>query len=164
MNVALVGPAGWVLLLLSIGVLTVSFERFRFWFLWWRNRRSHQHQWKQQCLLGGQHPLAWMEERDREMRFAEPFLEAITVIAPLIGLIGTVLGLARLLSSLGPQLVLPPDSDLSGFGGVLMATALGLIVGLLATVTLHVNNALRLWQRDRWKRDLPPFRTDPPNG
>lgn len=143
-----------VLILLSISVLTVTFERFRFWFLWWRNRRSHQQQWKQQCFLGGEHPSAWMEERDLEMRFAQPFLEAVVVIAPLVGLIGTVLGLAQLLSALGPQMVLPPESNLRGFGDVLLCTALGLIVALLSTVTLHVNNALRLWQRDLWLRDL----------
>jgi biopolymer transport protein ExbB len=95
-----------------------------------------------------------MEERDLEMGFAQPFLEASSVIAPLTGLIGTVLGLSRLLSAMGPEMILPPGSDLGGFGEVLVSTALGLSISLLATLTLHVNNGLRQWQLSRWQRDL----------
>ncbi|MEB3301883.1 MAG: MotA/TolQ/ExbB proton channel family protein [Cyanobacteriota bacterium] len=95
-----------------------------------------------------------MEEQDQEMRFAELFLEATTLIAPLLGLIGTVFGLIRLLSSMGPQLLLPPGGSFSGFGDVLISTALGLVVSLIAMVTLHLNHGLRQWQQSLWRRDL----------
>lgn len=103
---------------------------------------------------GGNAPFIWMEERDLEMRFAQPFLEASTVIAPLMGLIGTVFGLSRLLSAMGPEMILPPGRHLGGFGDVLVSTAMGLSISLLATVTLHLNNGLRQWQLSRWQRDL----------
>lgn len=154
MNTALGGPAGWLLILLSICVLTVTFERIRFWMLWWQRRRSRQQQWKQLVHLGGDRPREWMEEQDREMRFAELFLEATTLIAPLLGLIGTVFGLIRLLSSMGPQLLLPPGGTFSGFGDVLISTAMGLVVSLIAMVTLHLNHGLRQWQQSIWRRDL----------
>jgi len=162
-NTALGGPAGWSLLLLSISVLTVSFERIRFWLLWWRRRTSHQQQWKEMVRLGGNRPTAWMEDRDLEMRFGQAFLEASMVIAPLIGLIGTVLALSRLLSAMGPQLVLPPGNTFSGFGDVLISTAMGLVVSLMATVTLHANRALTQWQHSIWRRDLHRLAIGPQN-
>jgi biopolymer transport protein ExbB len=55
---------------------------------------------------------------------------------------------------MGPEMILPPGSDLGGFGEVLVSTALGLSISLLATLTLHVNNGLRQWQLSRWQRDL----------
>lgn len=154
MKTALGGPIGWLLILLSISVLTVTFERLRFWVLWWKRRAHYRNQWLESLRHGGTSPLRWMEERDLEMGFAQPFLEASSVIAPLTGLIGTVLGLSRLLSAMGPEMILPPGSDLGGFGEVLVSTALGLCISLLATLTLHVNNGLRQWQLSRWQRDL----------
>lgn len=154
MNTALGGPVGWLLILLSICVLTVTFERIRFWMLWWQRRKSRQHQWKQLVHLGGAGPQDWMDEQDQEMRFAESFLEASTTIAPLLGLIGTVIGLSRLLSAMGPQLLLPPGGTFSGFGDLLISTAMGLVVSLVAMVTLHLNHGLRQWQQSIWRRDL----------
>lgn len=153
-NSALGGPAGWVLLLLSIAVLTLSLERIRFWALWWKRSRALQRQWQEVLQLGGGRVLAWMEDQDMQMRFGQSFLEAAIVIAPLLGLLGTVLGLSRLLSAMGPQLVLPPGMGLRGFGELLLCTASGLAVSLLATVTWHGNNALRQWQRSLWQRDV----------
>jgi biopolymer transport protein ExbB len=151
---ALGGPTGWLLILLSIAVLTVSFERLRFWFLWWKRRLHVRNQWMETLRLGGAAPSIWMEERDLEMRFAQPFLEASSVIAPLTGLIGTVLGLSRLMSAMGPEMILPPGRHFGGFGDVLLSTAMGLFISLLATVMLHLNNGLRQWQLCRWQRDL----------
>lgn len=153
-NTALGGPAGWFLVLLSISVLTVTFERIRFWVLWWQRRKSTQHHWSETVRLGGNSPMAWIEDRDLEMRFGEPFLESMTVIAPLVGLIGTVLALRRLLLLLGPQLILPSKGDQMGLGDMLTSTAIGLLVSLLAMVTLRLNMALRQWQLSIWRRDL----------
>ncbi len=157
---ALSGPAGWMLILLSISVLTISFERIRFWVLWWRRRRVHRQEWSEAMREGEKHAESWMTERDLEMRFAQSFLEATIVIAPLLGLIGTVLGLSRLLSSMGPNLLLPEDGDFHGFGEILLSTAMGLVVSLVATVTWHLNNGLRQWQLALWQRDLR--RVEPP--
>lgn len=154
MKAALGGPIGWLLILLSVSVLTITFERLRFWLLWWKHRAAHRHQWMELLRQGGNSPVIWMEERDLEMRFAQPFLEASSVIAPLTGLIGTVLGLSRLLTAMGPGMVLPPGSRFGGFGDVLYSTAMGLSISLLATVMLHLNSGLRQWQMSRWQRDI----------
>ena len=153
-NSALGGPAGWLLILLSISVLTVSFERIRFWTIWWKRRRTLQQRWLEAVSLGSEAALAFMEERDMEMGFAQSFLEAACVIAPLVGLIGTVFGVSRLLSAMGPQLLLPPDTGLAGFGEALSSTGMGLLISLVATVTQHANNGLRQWQLSLWRRDL----------
>jgi biopolymer transport protein ExbB len=86
------------------------------------------------------------------MRFGEPLLQAAGVLGPLLGLIGTVIGLMGVLASLGPQLVLPPGANLRGYGQVLMSTAIGLIVSLIATGTLFANQGLSDWQLGRLKR------------
>ncbi len=143
-----------MLILLSIVVLTISFERIRFWALWWKRRGVLRHQWGEAMQQGEKPAMAWMDERDLEMRFAQSFLEAAIVIAPLLGLIGTVLGLSRLLSSMGPHLLLPDGGDVQGFGEILLSTAMGLVVSLVATVTWHLNNGLRQWQVALWQRDL----------
>jgi biopolymer transport protein ExbB len=76
------------------------------------------------------------------------------VLAPLLGLIGTVLGLMEVLAALGPGLTLPPGAPLAGYGKVLMATALGLIVSLIATAGVLANQAARGWQIDGLRRQL----------
>jgi biopolymer transport protein ExbB len=91
------------------------------------------------------------------MGFGEPLLEAAALLGPLLGLIGTVLALMRLLSRLGPGLLLPAGEPLAGYGEVLGDTALGLIVGLLASVTLQANRALRLGQLQRLHERLTPL-------
>ncbi len=98
--------------------------------------------------------MIWIDDRDLEMRFGQSFLEAAIVIAPLLGLIGTVIGLSQLLASMGPQLLLPENGGFRGFGDILLSTAMGLVVSLVATVIWHLNNGLRQWQLARWHRDL----------
>ncbi|MEB3335741.1 MAG: MotA/TolQ/ExbB proton channel family protein [Cyanobacteriota bacterium] len=160
-NSALGGPAGWLLLLLSIAVLTIGFERLRFWLLWWKRRQTLRLQWTDALRLGDGAPSAWMEERDLEMRFGQTFLEGASVIAPLIGLIGTVFGVSRLLSAMGPQLLVPPGGSLNGLGEALLSTGLGLLVSLVATVIWQVNNGLRQWQLSLWRRDRHRWETTP---
>jgi biopolymer transport protein ExbB len=80
------------------------------------------------------------------MRFGEPVLEAAVVLAPLLGLSGTVLALMGVLAQLGPDLTLPAGASLPGYAQVLMSTLVGLMVCLIASATLSVNQALRSWQ------------------
>lgn len=98
--------------------------------------------------------MNWVADRDLEMRFAQPFLEAMSVIAPLAGLLGTVVGFSRFLSSMGPKMNVPATDNLGGVGDVLINTAMGLAISLVATVTLHLNNGFRNWQLDVWARDV----------
>nr|WP_286194257.1 MotA/TolQ/ExbB proton channel family protein [Synechococcus sp. CCY 0621] len=86
------------------------------------------------------------------MRFGEPLLQAAVVLAPLLGLVGTVLGLMQVLASLGPQLLLPAGANLAGFAQVLLSTAIGLIVSLIASTSLVANQWLRHSQCLRLQR------------
>jgi biopolymer transport protein ExbB len=146
------GPTGVLLVLLSIAVLTIGFDRCRFWIQWWRNRQSRRLRWEGAMAEGEAAAGLLLEDWERDMRFGDPLLQAAGVLGPLLGLIGTVIGLMRVLSSLGPQLVLPPGASLNGYGQVLLSTAIGLIVGLIATATLFANQGLCDWQLGRLQR------------
>lgn len=151
---ALGGPFGWMLIGLSISVLAVSIERTRFWFLWRRRRTVRQRQWQELLPEGRDAIQAWIDDRDLEMRFAQSFLELATVVAPLLGLIGTVVGLSRILAAMGPDLVVPAGGNFNRFAEALLDTALGLTISLGATITLQLNGVLRRSQLASWQRDL----------
>ena len=147
------GPVALLLLLLSIAVVTVALERGRYWWNWWRTRTSRRQQWERLLAEeGGGAAGRKLEDWDLEMRFGEPLLQAAVVLAPLLGLVGTVLGLMQVLSSLGPQLLLPAGANLAGFGQVLLSTALGLIISLIASTSLVANQWLRRSQCLRLQR------------
>jgi|APCry1669189000_1035189.scaffolds.fasta_scaffold22894_3 biopolymer transport protein ExbB len=146
------GPAGVLLLLLSVAVLTIGIDRGRFWLLWWRRRSARDRRWQESLGQGDRQARRLLEDWDLEMRWGEPLLEAAGLLAPLLGLIGTVLGLIDLLGRLGPQLLLPAGSPLQAYGRVLISTALGLIVAFLASALLLSNRGLRQWQLARLER------------
>jgi biopolymer transport protein ExbB len=142
---------GLLLLLLSIAVVTVSLDRGRWWLQWWRRRAQRRRHWRELRSLSG--PIArQIEDWDQAMRFGEPLLQAAAVLAPLLGLTGTVLGLIRVLAALGPDLTLPVGTTLQGYGQVLISTALGLVVSLVASASLFANQGLRSWQIGRLQR------------
>ncbi|MDM7954009.1 MAG: MotA/TolQ/ExbB proton channel family protein [Cyanobium sp. CZS 25K] len=147
------GPVALLLLLLSIAVVTVAIDRGRYWWNWWRTRFARRQHWERVLAeQGGPGTGRLLEDWDLEMRFGEPLLQAAVVLAPLLGLVGTVLGLMQVLSSLGPQLLLPAGANLAGFGQVLLSTALGLVVSLVASASLFANQWLRQSQCLRLQR------------
>ncbi len=142
---------GVPLLLLSIAVLTVSLDRGRWWVQWWRARGHRRQLW--QTLR--QEPAARARQHqdwERQMRFGETLLGGAVVLGPLLGLTGTVLALMRVLAGLGRDLTLPPGASLQGYGQVLMSTLVGLVVSLIASVTLLTHQALRDGQLERLER------------
>jgi biopolymer transport protein ExbB len=148
------GPTGLLLLLLSVAVLTISFDRSRFWLQWWRQRERRRRRWEETLRSGEESAQRQLEDWELEMGVGETLLQAAGVIGPLLGLIGTVIGLMQVLASLGPQLVLPAGANLRGYGQVLMSTAVGLIVSLIATASLFTNQGLRQWQLGRYRREV----------
>ena len=143
------GPIALLLLLLSIAVLTVLIDRGRFWTQWLRRRNQRSELWKVQLRDDPAAAPTHLEDWNREMAFGESLLQAAILLGPLLGLIGTVLGLMDVLAQLGPQLLLPANANLQGYGKVLLATALGLILALVASAGLYVNQGLRRWQLAR---------------
>jgi len=141
-----------LLLLLSIAVVTIGFDRARYWVQWWRQRRQRQNRWEQTVSAGPDAIATQLLEWNSQMAFGEPLLQAAGVLGPLLGLIGTVVGLMRVLASLGPQLVLPAGANLNNYGQVLLSTALGLIISLIATSSLFANQGIRHWQLEGLRR------------
>lgn len=149
------GPAAVPLLLLSLGLFTVAFERALFWWQWWRSPQRGLLRARQQLAA-----CADAAERRRlvarmqgSMVFGESLLQAVVLLAPMAGLVGTVIGLMRVLRELGPQLLLPFSNPLLGYADVLMSSLIGLQLAFLALALLLLNRGLRRWQR----RDLEPW-------
>jgi biopolymer transport protein ExbB len=136
------GPVALPLLLLSVAVFTVAFDRLAFWWRWWRDGAAGV------VELGRIAPL------QRRMASGEPVLQAAAVLAPLLGLLGTVSGLMGVLRALGSQLLLPPQAPLAGYADVLLSTLIGLQITVLATLLLLANRGLRRWQCQRLREGL----------
>lgn len=159
------GPVALPLLLLSLAVFTVAFERGSFWWRWWRQARRP---WRelQQRLAACSTPeerTRVLHQQDAAMAWGEPVLQAALILTPLLGLVGTTSGLMGVLRTLGPQLLLPPAAPLAGYAAVLMPTLVGLQVALLATALLLLNQGLRQWQIGRLERQpQPPAATERP--
>jgi len=94
-----------------------------------------------------------LEDWDLAMSYGEPLLQGAALLAPLLGLIGTVTGLMGVLAQLGPSLELPPGASLASYGQVLLSTAAGLVVSLVASAGLLTNQGLRHWQINQLRRE-----------
>lgn len=64
------------------------------------------------------------------LRRFQTFFEAITGVAPLLGLLGTILGLIRALSALQPGQAQIPLGVTVGIGEALISTAVGLVIAI----------------------------------
>jgi len=149
--------SGLLLFLLSVAVLTVVIERLRWWLRWWQRRNQRSGSWAQRLAgpaVDRPELEQSLEDWDREMRWGEPLLQAAAVLAPLLGLIGTVTALMGVLAQLGPRLELPAGASLASYGQVLLSTAAGLVVSLVATAALLASQALRDWQIEGLRRQL----------
>ncbi len=126
------GPVLLPLLACSTVLLAIAIDRVRFWWHWRRSstglrRRLLADPWAQQLQ--------------------EPLLEAIALLSPLIGLLGSVLALMRLLNGLPPELILPGAKPFSAYANLLAGPAYGLALAILALLVLFVDRALRGWRQ-----------------
>lgn len=135
------GPVALPLLLLSVAVFTVAFDRIAFWWRWWRRP----------AVADADADLARLQ---RQMASGEPVLQAAVGLAPLFGLLGTVSGLMGVLRALGPQLLLPAQAPLAGYADVLLSTLIGLQITAVAASVLVLNQGLRRWQLQRLRLGL----------
>jgi hypothetical protein len=142
------GPAALPLLLLSLAVFTVGFERCGFWWRWWCRERLPWAELKRQleACPSAQGRAALLSRQQRAMAWGEPLLQATQILAPMLGLVGTTAGLMAVLRGLGSQLLLPPSAPLAGYADVLLPTLISLQLALLATGLLLLNQGLRRWQ------------------
>ncbi|MCP9848560.1 MotA/TolQ/ExbB proton channel family protein [Cyanobium sp. Morenito 9A2] len=150
------GPAVLPLLLLSIVVVAIGVDRARYWRGQGLGPARVERQLAEalQGSAGQGHGQLRQElllrQLERQGTSGEAVLEAAAVVGPLLGLIGTVAGLIRALTELGPQLVLPSGgASLTSYSQVLVSTLLGLVVALIATVVLRTNRGLLERQRQQ---------------
>jgi biopolymer transport protein ExbB len=80
----------------------------------------------------------WLSERTKRLRANLPWLALIAVIAPLLGLLGTVLGMIQAFQSLaaysGP---VQPSMVADGLQQAMLTTAVGLTIAVPTLVFLH---------------------------
>lgn len=117
-----------VLLLLSIGVLAVALERWRFY------RR----------VSGAGYASRARLEADLTRRLT--LVSTVAANAPYIGLLGTVLGIMLTFQTLGASGQMDVKSIMTGLALALKATAAGILV---AIPCVAVNNWLRRQVRER---------------
>ena len=137
------------LLLLSIAVMAAGINRLLHWYRWRRVGSGEIQQIREG--MGGLSPEAAERSLDRQLqrldrRFKrwESSLDLAMVLGPLLGLLATVLGLMDLLQALGPNLLLPRGEGLTvRYGQVLVGTALGLVIALMALVVQRLNRMQR---------------------
>jgi biopolymer transport protein ExbB len=143
------GPVAVPLLLLSLGLFTIGFERALYWWQWWRSPQRGVRMWREQLATcaDATEQRRLLVRLQSGMAFGESLLQAVVLLAPMAGLVGTVMGLMRVLRSLGPQLLLPSSNPLVGYADVLISTLIGLQLAFAALALLLLNRGLRRWQR-----------------
>ena len=66
------------------------------------------------------------------------------VLGPLLGLLSTVIGLSKLIQTLGPELLLTNAGDpMQDYGRMLVGTTIGLTVAATAVIVQRVNRMQR---------------------
>ena len=160
------------LLLLSVAVVAIAFDRARFWRELGSAGSRRWQRLEQDLLAGALPPLASLQApaadllrrltaaqgeaarqlelqlclqlESQRMARGERILEASAALGPLLGLLGTVTGLMRTFASLGgPSATASADVVALGISEVLVATAMGILLALLAVVVLRINTAFR---------------------
>ena len=137
------------LLLLSIAVLSAGIERLMHWIRWKKEQPETIRMFRSELNdLGAGEASGRVDQLLRRLnrRFSrwEPSLDLAMVLAPLLGLLSTVLGLMQLFEVLGPQLVLPRTEGLTTrYGQMLVGTALGLAVAAVSLVVQRLNRMQR---------------------
>ncbi len=94
------------------------------------------------------------DEEIASMRRGDKILEAVIAMAPLLGLLGTVLGLITSLGSLTPTNIAMGDAKnvTGGIGAALISTATGLIVALISLAFYRIFQSLVFNQAKIFRR------------
>ncbi|MBV7315819.1 MotA/TolQ/ExbB proton channel family protein [Shewanella sp. NIFS-20-20] len=92
----------------------------------------------------------WLAKEQRQLLFGIKVLQAIGVISPLLGLLGTVLGLIDMFAGLGQSAgPITPAMLSAGLGLAMNTTAAGLVIALPA---LTFSQIMNIWVVDTCRR------------
>jgi len=148
------GPLMWPLLALSVIAIAITVERFLFWR---REGRSPLSELLDRMPTNGAGAEVSSEDAasvtsmflDREQRRMErgmPILDTVITVAPLLGILGTVLGIIDSLELLSLTATPDPLAVSGGVAQALFTTATGLAIAIAAILPY---NYFRSRVRDR---------------
>lgn len=135
------GPVMWPLLLLSVWTLWIVLERILWWMRADREPRVAFDRARERHLGARELDAAALEELlARDARRAERGLGAFEVIvsaSPMLGILGTVLGIIDAFGLLATRAQADPLAMSGGVAEALITTAAGLVVALSALFPAH---------------------------
>lgn len=137
------GPVVWPLLALSLVSATVTLERL----LFWGRLRGRDDRLRAVAREQG------VERLERRLTRGMLWLDTTVTVAPMLGILGTVLGIIQsfeLLSGHGPP---DPAAVSAGIAQALVSTAIGLVVAISALLPLN-------WMRGRVQAALAEVESD----
>jgi biopolymer transport protein ExbB len=123
------GPVMWPLIVLSMIAATFVIERLFFW-----RREARRAPDEVVRAFGPRHGL---EDEEQRMVKRMASLDTIVTAAPLLGILGTVLGIIDSLELLSERASPDPLAVTGGVARALITTAAGLIVALMALFPLN---------------------------
>ncbi|MCL9780929.1 MotA/TolQ/ExbB proton channel family protein [Vibrio sp. S4M6] len=89
----------------------------------------------------------WIDKQERRLGTGLNILALISVVSPLLGLLGTVLGLMEMFSKIAStSQAINPSMLAQGLGMALMTTIVGLFIAIPALVGFHT---LKLWRNHK---------------
>ncbi len=132
------GPVMWPLLALSLLAATVVFERVLFWA---RERKEDP-----RTGLAELGPRGCLEVAERRLTRGLVLLDTVITAAPLLGILGTVLGVIQCFELLSEHAQRDPLAISGGVAEALITTATGLTI---AVSVLLPYNYLRARTRER---------------
>lgn len=137
------GPAMWPLLLMSTWTLGIGLERMLFWL----RLPGAAQSWlavgsSQETLADGPTPRArlerWLYEDQERCLRGLAGVELIAVTAPMVGILGTVLGIIGAFASISANTSADPLRVSGGVSEALITTAFGLIIAISALFVRHI--------------------------
>lgn len=131
------GPVVWPLLLLSLVSATIVIERM----LFWNRMRGRSDQLRELARSQG------VEAVERLMARGMTLLDTTITIAPMLGILGTVLGIIDSFELLSADARPDPIAVSGGIAEALITTAIGLVIALCTILPFN-------WFRGRIRDSL----------
>lgn len=135
------GPVMWPLLALSAWTLWLVFERLFFWLRSAGEGRAAFDRARERHLGERELDPATLEELlaadDRRANRGLASFEVIVAAAPMLGILGTVLGIIEAFGALSARANMDPLAVSGGVAEALLTTAAGLVVALSALFPGH---------------------------
>lgn len=140
------GLVAWPLLLVSGVTVAVLLERALFWLR--EATRDPERSLEQARLRGGQRALdedeveRLLDLEDRRLARGLGWLDTTVTAAPMLGILGTVLGIIDSFEVLSGDTANDPLAVSGGVGQALFTTAAGLVIALVALLPYNFLRAL----------------------